>query len=41
MASKTRNDRNQEAGLVRVTLGIALFILVAGLWACLWVPPGF
>lgn len=26
---------------IRVALGIALLILVAGIWVCLWVPPSF
>lgn len=25
--------------IVRVVMGIVLFILVTGIWACLWVPP--
>ena len=25
--------------VTRVILGIVLFTLVSGLWACLWVPP--
>ena len=24
---------------VRVVMGIALLILVSGIWVCLWVPP--
>ena len=32
--------RGENAGtLARVAVGIVLFILVIGLWACLWVPP--
>ena len=25
--------------VARATLGIILLILLAGMWACLWVPP--
>ena len=32
--------QGENAGtLVRVAVGLVLFILVIGLWACLWVPP--
>jgi len=27
------------SGIVRVIVGIVLFVLVTGIWACLWVPP--
>jgi hypothetical protein len=26
---------------IQVAIGIVLLILVAGIWACLWVPPSF
>jgi hypothetical protein len=26
---------------LRVLVGIALLILLVGIWACLWVPPTF
>jgi len=28
-----------KQGVVRVVMGIALLMLVSGIWACLWVPP--
>lgn len=31
--------RKNGGGLTRVTVGIILFVLLIGLWACLWVPP--
>ena len=27
------------SGVARAIAGIALLILIAGIWACLWVPP--
>ncbi len=27
--------------LVRAVMGIALLMLVTGVWVCLWVPPSF
>ena len=27
--------------VVRVVMGIAPFMLVTGVWVCLWVPPSF
>ena len=36
---QTVND--QVYKIVRAILGIALLILVSGIWACLWVPPPF
>ena len=36
----SHTDRSSRVGAVGlVALGIVLFILVAGLWALLWVPP--
>jgi hypothetical protein len=34
---ETRRIRDCE--LFRVLVGIVLFVLMAGIWACLWVPP--
>jgi len=25
--------------IVRLAIGIALLVLISGVWACLWVPP--
>jgi hypothetical protein len=41
--SKCRIDRLAKArkggqALFRAFLGVALFVLLAGVWACLWVP---
>ena len=27
--------------VLRVVIGILLFILATGVWVCLWVPPSF
>ena len=31
--------RENAGGLIRMAIGIILFALLIGLWACLWVPP--
>jgi hypothetical protein len=31
--------RERMSGVARVLVGVVLFILVTGIWACLWVPP--
>jgi hypothetical protein len=31
--------RGRLSGVTQVIAGIVLFILLTGLWACLWVPP--
>ena len=31
--------KERMSGVVRVIVGIVLFVLVIGVWACLWVPP--
>ena len=31
--------RERMSGVARVIVGIVLFILVVGVWTCLWVPP--
>jgi hypothetical protein len=31
--------KGRMSGVVRVIVGVVLFILVTGIWACLWVPP--
>jgi hypothetical protein len=28
-------------GVARVVMGVALLMLLAGIWVCLWVPPSF
>jgi hypothetical protein len=37
--AKWTMQRKNVAGLARATVGIVLFVLLIGLWACLWVPP--
>ena len=32
-------ERGARLQVARATVGIALLILVLGIWACLWVPP--
>jgi hypothetical protein len=32
-------EREGTGGVARAIVGIVLLILVAGVWACLWVPP--
>ena len=32
-------ERGARLQVARVTVGIALLIIVLGIWACLWVPP--
>ena len=34
-----RMQKENTGGLIRVTTGIILVVLLIGLWACLWVPP--
>jgi hypothetical protein len=31
--------KGRMSGVARAIVGVALFILVTGIWACLWVPP--
>jgi hypothetical protein len=31
--------RDRMHQVVRVVVGIALFVLATGVWVCLWVPP--
>jgi hypothetical protein len=37
--AKWTMPRKNTGALARVTVGIILFVLLIGLWACLWVPP--
>jgi hypothetical protein len=39
MTEATSGETIREA--LRVLTGIALLVLLAGIWACLWVPPSF
>jgi hypothetical protein len=32
-------ERGAMHEVVRAVMGIVLFILVTGVWACLWIPP--
>jgi hypothetical protein len=32
-------ERGRTGGVARAIVGIVLLILIAGVWACLWVPP--
>jgi hypothetical protein len=32
-------DRERRGEVAQVIVGVVLFILLAGIWACLWVPP--
>ena len=32
-------EREGTGGVARAIVGIILLILIAGFWACLWVPP--
>jgi hypothetical protein len=32
-------EREGTGGVARAIVGIVLLILIAGVWACLWVPP--
>lgn len=36
---EAREMGRRECKVDRIIVGIALFILVTGVWACLWVPP--
>ena len=38
---KRMSERGAMHEVVRALMGIALFMLVTGVWACLWVPPSF
>jgi hypothetical protein len=38
---KRMSGRGTMHEVVQALMGIALFILVTGVWACLWVPPSF
>jgi hypothetical protein len=32
-------ERERVGEVAQVILGVVLFILLTGIWACLWVPP--
>jgi hypothetical protein len=32
-------ERERMSQVVQVIVGVVLFILLTGIWACLWVPP--
>ena len=32
-------DRERKSEFAQVIVGVVLFILLTGVWACLWVPP--
>ena len=32
-------ERERTGGVAHAIVGIVLLILIAGVWACLWVPP--
>jgi hypothetical protein len=32
-------EGERRRGLAQVIVGIILFALLTGIWACLWVPP--
>jgi type II secretory pathway component PulM len=36
---KRMSERETMQEVVRALMGIVLFMLVAGVWACLWIPP--
>ena len=36
---RERLEREGTGGVARTIVGIVLLILIAGVWACLWVPP--
>ena len=31
--------KERKSEVVQVIVGVVLFILLTGIWACLWVPP--
>lgn len=39
--SQQLSAKEKASEVALVILCIVLFILVAGVWACLWVPPSF
>jgi len=36
---KWMSERGTVHQVILVALGIVLFMLVTGVWACLWIPP--
>ena len=32
-------EGTRTSGVARAIVGAALLVLIAGIWACLWVPP--
>jgi hypothetical protein len=36
---KRMSERETMHEVVRALMGIVLFMLVTGVWACLWIPP--
>jgi uncharacterized membrane protein len=38
---KRTSERGTMHEVVRALVGIGLFVLVTGVWVCLWVPPSF
>jgi hypothetical protein len=36
---KRMSERETMQEVVRALMGIVLFMLVTGVWACLWIPP--
>jgi hypothetical protein len=36
---KWMSERETVHQVIRAALGIVLFMLVVGVWACLWIPP--
>jgi hypothetical protein len=32
-------ERERMSQVAQVIVGVVLFILLIGIWACLWVPP--
>ena len=37
--TKRTPERERMGEFTQVILGVVLFILLTGIWACLWVPP--
>jgi hypothetical protein len=33
------SERETVHQVIRAVMGIVLFMLVTGVWACLWIPP--
>jgi hypothetical protein len=36
---KWTSGKERMSEIARVLVGIVLFVLVVGIWVCLWVPP--